>query len=69
MPPPAVLHTKAEVIDRVFWQLLGRAPSAAERQIADAAVTDSSLGDRPSARGLADLIWALTMKPEFQLIY
>ena len=69
VPPPAALHTKAEAIDRVFWHLLGRAPSDAERRIADAALSDPSSGDHPSARGLADLIWALTMKPEFQLIY
>jgi hypothetical protein len=66
---PPVMQTKAEVIDRVFWQLLGRAPSPAEREIADATLTDPSLADRPLARGLADLIWAVMMKPEFQLIY
>jgi hypothetical protein len=69
LPPPPVLHTKGEVINRLFWHLLGRAPSAAERRIADAALTEPPAGDRPSPRGLADLMWALTMKPEFQLIY
>ena len=69
LPSPGALRTKAGAIDRVFWHLLGRAPSDAERRIADAALTEPSSGDRPSARGLADLIWALTMKPEFQLIY
>ena len=50
LPPPAALHTKAEAIDRVFWHLLGRAPSDAERRIADAALSEPSSGDRPSAR-------------------
>jgi hypothetical protein len=71
-PPPVtppVVATRQEAIDRAFWHLLGRAPSAAERQAADATLTDPSRGDRPSPTGLADLLWALTMKPEFQLIY
>jgi hypothetical protein len=29
----------------------------------------SAAGSRPSAQGLADLIWAVTMKPEFQFVY
>ena len=69
LPEPPVLNTKTEAVDRVFWHLLGRAPSAAEREVADKGLTDLSGGDRPSIAGLADLLWALTMKPEFQLIY
>ena len=69
LPPPPALRTRAEVIDRLFWQLLGRAPSATERQTADTTLTDASRPDRASPTGLADLLWALTMKPEFQLIY
>jgi len=69
LPAPPVLRTRAEAMDRVFWQLLGRAPSASERQIADATLTDASRPDRVSPTGLADLLWAITMKPEFQLIY
>ena len=41
----------------------------AERSVAEAALRDPSRGNRPSAEGLADLLWAVTMKPEFQLIY
>ncbi|MCU1233857.1 MAG: hypothetical protein JWP63_1824 [Candidatus Solibacter sp.] len=61
-PVPALpaVKTSAEAIDRVFWYALGRAPSAAER---DAAQTTAT-----SADGLADLLWAVLMKPEFQLI-
>ena len=30
---------------------------------------DPKGSERPYAPGLADLLWAITMKPEFQLIY
>ncbi len=68
LPAPPALTNVAETIDRVFWHALGRAPSPSERRIAgDSLRTDGR--DRPSPQGLADLLWALTMKPEFQLIY
>jgi hypothetical protein len=69
LPAPAALTSKAAVVDRVFWHLLGRAPSDSERRIALAAISDQASADRPSAAGVADLLWALMMKPEFQLIY
>jgi hypothetical protein len=69
LPQSAPLTTAAQVIDRVFWYALGRAPSAEERRAAEAALRNPAGGPRPSAQGLADLLWAVTMKPEFQLIY
>ena len=69
LPQAPPVRNRREAIDRVFWQLMGRAPSPAERQIAEATLTDRSRPDRVSPTGLADLLWALTMKPEFQLIY
>jgi hypothetical protein len=69
LPPPAETHAATEVIDRLFRHALGRAPSDAERRAAEAALRDPNGGGRPSASGLADLLWAITMKPEFQLIY
>jgi len=69
LPPPAETHVAAEVIERVFRHALGRAPSDAERRAAEAALRDPNGSGRPSASGLADLLWAVTMKPEFQLIY
>ena len=69
LPPPPVLQTTTEAIDRVFRHALGRAPSPAERRIAEEALRDPARGGRPSAEGLADLLWAVLMKPEFQLIY
>jgi hypothetical protein len=65
--PPVT--TTSEAIDRVFRHALGRPPTVAERRIAEAALQDSARGARPSAAGLADLLWAVLMKPEFQLIY
>ena len=55
------------VVDHVFWSALGRAPTASERQIAEAAIADRT--GKPSADAVADLLWAVLMKPEFQLIY
>ena len=69
LPPNPPVTTIAEAIDRVFWHALGRAPSAAERRAAETALHNPAGGTRPSAQGLADLLWAVTMKPEFQLIY
>jgi hypothetical protein len=61
--------TAAEVVDRVYWYALGRAPSAEEQAIALDALGDSTHPGRISAEGLADLLWAVLMKPEFQLIF
>jgi mono/diheme cytochrome c family protein len=69
LPPPPALTTVAQAVDRVFRHTLGRAPTEAERRAAQAALSDPARGDRPSPEGLADLLWALMVKPEFQLIY
>jgi hypothetical protein len=63
---PAAAGAAQPLVDRVFWQALGRAPSPGESRLAAA-----SLGDprHPSAEGLADLLWSLLMSPDFQLIY
>jgi len=69
LPPGPRLTTPAHVVDRVYWYALGRAPSADERAIALEALSDSARPGRMSAEGLADLLWAVLMKPEFQLIF
>jgi hypothetical protein len=69
LPSPETLRTVAEAVDRVFRHALGRAPSPAERRLAEGALRDPARAQRPSADGLADLLWAVFMKPEFQLIY
>jgi len=52
------------VIDTVYIKALGRKPSAAERETAN-----QVLGSPLSAEGVEDLLWIVTMLPEFQLIY
>ncbi|MBZ5620710.1 MAG: PSD1 and planctomycete cytochrome C domain-containing protein [Acidobacteriia bacterium] len=68
LPAGPVLHTVSETIDRVYWYALGRAPSIAERRVAEAALRDQADPRKPSADGLADLLWAVMMTPEFQMI-
>ncbi len=69
LPAGPTLTRVSDVVNRVFWHALGRAPSAAERTLAERAIADRSHPGRVSAEGLADLLWAILMKPEFQLIY
>jgi hypothetical protein len=69
LPPGPVLKSTKDVENRVFEYALGRDPSPKERSIADEVVQDSAHPGVPSADGLADLLWAVLMKPEFQLIY
>lgn len=69
VPAPATVATARDLVDRVFWQALGRAPSAAERALTEHAVIDASRPGRLSPTGVADVLWAVMMKPEFQLIY
>jgi hypothetical protein len=69
LPAAPVLKTASEAVDRVFWYALGRAPSPQERLISEAALANPAASDTLSAEGLADLLWAVFMKPEFQLIY
>ena len=68
LPPPPLLTTVPETVSRVYWHALGRAPSAEERSVAERALHDPEGSSRPSAKGLADLLWAVLMTPEFQLI-
>jgi len=69
LAPPAELHSTPDVIDGVFQHALGRLPTDTERHAAEGALRDPAGGTRPYAPGLADLLWAIMMKPEFQLIY
>jgi mono/diheme cytochrome c family protein len=52
-----------ERVDRLFLQALCRRPTADER-----ATARDLLGTPATAEGLADLLWAVFMLPEFQLI-
>jgi hypothetical protein len=69
LPAPPVITNAADVVDQVFRYLLGRAPSVSERSLAERAIADAARPGKVSAEGLSDLLWAVLMKPEFQLIY
>jgi hypothetical protein len=69
LPPAPSVKTARQAEDRVFQYALGRLPSRAERQIAEATLRDHAHPGQVSADGLADLLWAVVLKPEFQLIY
>lgn len=69
LPGQTPVTTVSAVVDHVFWSALGRPPSPAERQVAEAAITDRTKPGTPAPDGVADLLWAVLMKPEFQLIY
>lgn len=58
--PKATTDVLAE---RVFVRALGRKPTADELAAARGLV-----GDKPTAEGVADLLWAVVMLPEFQLV-
>jgi hypothetical protein len=53
-----------ELITRLYARSLGRKPTADELAIAKEVV-----GQPEQLAGVEDLLWALTMLPEFQLIY
>ncbi len=69
LPTPPAVTTIAQTVDALFWHALGRAPLPAERRLAEDALRDPARGTRPSPEGLSDLLWAIFMKPEFQLIH
>jgi len=69
LPSAPTVTRVADAVDRVFRYALGRAPSPGERRAAEAAVADPRRPGQVSAEGLADLLWVVLMKPEFQLIY
>jgi hypothetical protein len=55
---------KGDVISTVYERGLGREPTRSEQRLAREMV-----GQPPQPSGLEDLLWAVTMLPEFQLIY
>ena len=54
----------AQRIEQLYVAALGRPPTAAEQ-----AIGTEMLGTPATAEGMADLLWAVLMMPEFQLIY
>ena len=68
LPRPEPLTTVDAAVDRVFRHALGRPPKPAERSLAESALRTTNGGNRPSPDGLADLLWAVLMTPEFQIL-
>ena len=54
---------QVNLVDNVYWAMLSRQPSAAERSLA-LEVLKSTTGEQ----GVEDLLWAILMQPEFQLV-
>ena len=69
LPGPKTVSSPRDVVDHVFWSALGRAPSPAERQLSEAAVANTAAPGQVAPDAVADFLWAVLMKPEFQLIY
>lgn len=61
MPLPGVESASDALVNRLFLQLLGRLPVAAERSMARDAVARGEAG-------LSDLLWVLALHPEFQYV-
>ena len=59
--PPSATR---EVVNRLYVQALGRKPSRAEWKLAG-----EMMGQPLRKEGVEDFLWAMTMLPEFQLIY
>ena len=55
--------TPDELAEWVFVRALSRKPTAGER-----AAAKSLLSDKPTTESVADLLWAVVMLPEFQLV-
>ena len=53
-----------DLVDEIYLNSLGRSPTRAERKLALPLV-----GKPVRKEGVEDLLWAVTMLPEFQLIY
>jgi mono/diheme cytochrome c family protein len=56
--------TGDEMVDALYRQTVSRPPTAAEQKLAL-----QLLGSPIKCEGIEDLLWAITMLPEFQLIY
>jgi hypothetical protein len=55
---------KDQLTDSLFLNFLGRTPTVRERR-----ATNALLSEKPIGSEIQDLVWALTLLPEFQLIY
>ncbi len=52
------------LVKNLYWKALGREPKPNEL-----AVAQKIIGKNPTTEGIQDLVWAISLHPEFQLIY
>ena len=64
MPAAYCRLASSGLVQTLYQHALGRPPTPAERQIALQMV-----GSPVRKEGVEDLLWALVMLPEFQLVY
>ena len=60
----ALYPTSEGLVKTLYWKALGREPRPNELAIAQKIV-----GKTPTTEGIQDLVWAISLHPEFQLIY
>ncbi|ADB37008.1 DUF1549 domain-containing protein [Spirosoma linguale] len=60
----ATYPTSDVLVRNLYWKALGREPKPNEM-----AVAQKIVGKNPSTEGIQDLVWAISLHPEFQLIY
>ncbi|KAB7732327.1 DUF1549 domain-containing protein [Rudanella paleaurantiibacter] len=60
----ALYPTSDALVRNLYWKALGREPKPQEL-----AVAQKMLGKTPTTDGIQDLVWAISLHPEFQLIY
>ncbi|SOD79069.1 DUF1549 domain-containing protein [Spirosoma fluviale] len=60
----ATYPTSDVLVRNLYWKALGREPKPNEM-----AVAQKIVGKSPSTEGIQDLVWAISLHPEFQLIY
>jgi len=56
--------TSDDLVDRLYHRAFARSPTATEKTLGQELV-----GEPPQEEGVEDLLWAMVMLPEFQLIY
>jgi len=56
--------TSRQLVNLLYHRAFGRLPTTEEKQLALDLVNDP-----PRKEGVQDLLWAMTMLPEFQLVY
>jgi hypothetical protein len=57
-------QTSSQLVSELYGKALGRKPTPSEQKLAE-----QTVGNPVQKEGVEDLLWAMIMLPEFQLIY